>query len=249
MSFGQKPRARDLGIPFEGIPGKLNTITDIKGVLVGYKTIISGQGELKVGKGPIRAGVTVILPNGKSIAPVPAATFTLNGDGEMTGIHSIEDYGFNYGAIGITNTNSVGVVHDAIGEWNIKHFSTGELYDFSFGLPVVAETWDGRLNDINGLHITKQDVFEALDKAHDGPVAEGNVGGGTGMALFAFKGGIGTSSRIFRIDTTHYNVGAFIQGNFGLRNELVVAGVPVGKEIAHLLPLINTHKRMGLLLW
>jgi L-aminopeptidase/D-esterase-like protein len=159
--------------------------------------------------------------------------------------HSIEDYGLNYGPIGITNTNSVAVVHDAIGEWNIKHFSTGELYDFSFGLPVVAETWDGRLNDINGLHITKQDVFEALDNAHHGPISEGNVGGGTGMALFAFKGGSGTSSRIFKIDTTHYNVGVFIQGNFGLRSELVIAGVPVGKEITHLLPLINTRRKDG----
>jgi len=148
-----KPRARDLGIPFDGKPGTHNAITDVKGVLVGYKTIIKETNRTATGNGPVRTGVTVIFPRNKTNLPVPAAWFSLNGDGEMTGLASIEDYGFNYGPIGITNTNSVGVVHDAIGEWNIKHFATGEMIDFSFGLPVVAETWDGFLNDIQGLHV------------------------------------------------------------------------------------------------
>src|SRR5688572_8938271 len=188
-----KPRARELGVPFDGVTGKFNAITDVPGVLVGYKTLVKGKGNLKVGKGPVRTGVTVILPKGKTDAEVPAAWFSLNGDGEMTGLPYIEDYGTTSGPIGITNTNSVGVVRDAIGEWNIKHFSTNELIDFSFGLPVVAETFDGILNDINGLHVTKKDVWDALDDAKSGPVAEGNVGGGTGMSLFLFKGGSGTS--------------------------------------------------------
>lgn len=243
-SFSQiiKPRARDLGITFHGIPGRLNAITDVKGVTVGYKTIIKGDGKLQTGVGPVRTGVTVICPNGKSINPVPAAWFSLNGDGEMTGIPAIEDYGFNYGPIGITNTNSVGVVRDAIGEWNIKHFSTGELVDFSFGLPVAAETWDGMLNDANGLHVKKQDVFDALDSATGGPVAEGNVGGGTGMCLFQFKGGNGTSSRVIKIDTAVYTVGVFVQANFGRRNELMVRGVPVGEEIKDLMPIVHDPK-------
>jgi len=143
IAFSQsKPRARALGIPFHGTPGPLNAITDVKGVAVGYKTIIKGEGKLVTGTGPIRTGVTVICPNGKSIDPLPAAWYSLNGDGEMTGIPAIDDYGLNYGAIGITNTNSVGTVRDGIGQWNVKHFSTGKLVDFSFGLPVAAETWD-----------------------------------------------------------------------------------------------------------
>ena len=242
-AFSQsKPRARALGIPFHGTPGTLNAITDIKGVTVGYKTIIKGEGKLVTGTGPVRTGVTVICPNGKSIDPLPAAWFSLNGDGEMTGIPAIEDYGLNYGPIGITNTNSVGVVRDAIGEWNIKHFSTGKLVDFSFGLPVAAETWDGVLNDINGLHVTKQDVFDALDSAKGGPVTEGNVGGGTGMVCYQFKGGSGTSSRVFTIDTATYTVGVFVQANFGRRGELMISGVPVGEEIKDFTPVINRNK-------
>ncbi len=236
-----KPRARDLGIPFDGVTGKFNAITDVKGIMVGYKTIIKGDGDLVTGKGPVRTGVTVIMPNGKSIDPIPAAYFSLNGDGEMTGVVCLEDYGLNYGAIGITNTNSVGVVRDAIGEWNVKHFSTGELVDFSFGLPVVAETWDGILNDINGLHVKKEDVFDALDSAKSGAIAEGNVGGGTGMVNFQFKGGSGTASRVFKIDSTSYRLGVFVQANFGLRSQLTVAGVPVGKEITDLKPEIKKN--------
>ncbi|MBK0403390.1 P1 family peptidase [Adhaeribacter sp. BT258] len=240
-----KPRARELGVPFEGVTGKYNAITDVPGVLVGYKTLIKGKGKHKVGKGPVRTGVTVILPKGKTDEAVPAAWFSLNGDGEMTGLPYVEDYGTTSGPIGITNTNSVGVVRDAIGEWSIKNFSTNELIDFSFGLPVVGETFDGILNDINGLHVTKKDVFDALDNAKSGPVAEGNVGGGTGMSLFLFKGGSGTSSRTIKLDTATYTLGAFVQGNFGGRKDLMVAGVPVGKEITDLRPIINTKEKDG----
>jgi len=238
-------RARDLGIKFNGTTGKYNAITDVKGVLVGYKTLISGDGPLVTGKGPVRTGVTVIMPNGKSIDPLPAGWFSLNGDGEMTGTTVIDEYGLNYGPIGITNTNSVGVVRDAIGEWNVKNFSKGSLVDFSFGLPVAAETFDGVLNDINGFHVKKEDVFEALNTAHGGKVEEGNVGGGTGMSLFQFKGGSGTSSRVISIDTATYTVGAFVQGNFGRRTDLIISGVPVGKEWKGDLPVINSKPKDG----
>ncbi len=239
----QKPRARDLGIPFDGITGTNNAITDVPGVEVGYKTLITGSGELKVGKGPVRTGVTVILPKGKTDASYPAAWFSLNGDGELTGLPYIEDFGTGYGPIGITNTNSVGIVKDAIGEWSFKKFSKGDFVDFSFGLPVAGETWDGVLNDINGFHVKKEHVFEALDQAKSGKIAEGNVGGGTGMALYSFKGGSGSASRVFTIDSVQYTLGVFVQANFGRRDELTVAGVPVGKEIQDLQPVVNREKR------
>jgi D-aminopeptidase len=238
-----KDRARDLGIPFDGTPGKYNAITDVPGVEVGYKTLISGSGKLEYGKGPVRTGVTVILPKGKSDISYPAAWFSLNGDGEITGIPSIEDYGLGSGAIGITNTNSVGTVRDAIGEWNFKKFSKGDFIDFSFGLPVAAETWDGMLNDINGFHVKKEHVWEALDSAKGGKIMEGNVGGGTGMACYSFKGGSGTASRIFTINSVEYTLGVFVQANFGRRNELTIAGVPVGKEIQEKMPIMNEAKR------
>jgi len=238
-------RARDLGIKFNGTPGQYNAITDVKGVLVGYKTLISGDGPLVTGKGPVRTGVTVIMPNGKSIDPLPAGWFSLNGDGEMTGTTVIDEYGLNYGPIGITNTNSVGVVRDAIGEWNIKNFSKGATVDFSFGLPVAAETFDGILNDINGLHVKKEDVFDALNIAHGGKIEEGNVGGGTGMSLFLFKGGSGTSSRVIKIDTANYTVGVFVQGNFGGRKDLVISGVPVGQEWKGDMPVITSKPKDG----
>jgi D-aminopeptidase len=244
-SFAQKPRARDLGVPFDGKPGRYNAITDVPGVEVGYKTLIRGTGTLQVGKGPVRTGVTVILPQGKTDRPWPAGWFCLNGDGEMTGTTYIEEYGTGTGAIGITNTNSVGVVRDAVGAWNVRRFSKGGMFDFSFGLPVVAETFDGLLNDINGLHVTKEHVWEALDSARSGPVAEGNVGGGTGMSLFLFKGGSGTSSRVVKIDSAEYTVGVFVQGNFGGRRDLTIAGVPVGREIKDLMPVINTKEKDG----
>ena len=204
-------RARDLGIPFDGRPGKHNAITDVPGVLVGYKTLISGSGKLVAGKGPVRTGVTVILPKGKTNDGYPAAWFSLNGDGEMTGLPYIEDYGMGYGPIGITNTNSVGTVKDAIGSWSVKHFSQGEFVDYSFGLPVAAETWDGGLNDINGFHVKAADVWQALDSAKSGMIKEGNVGGGTGMVCYEFKGGSGTASRMFTIDSANYTLGVFVQ--------------------------------------
>lgn len=238
-----KPRARDLGVPLEGTPGKHNAITDVPGIEVGYKTIIDGNGKSEPGKGPVRTGVTVILPKGKTAKNYPAAWYSLNGDGEMTGLANIEDYGLGYGPIGITNTNSVGTVRDAIGEWSYKKFSEGDFIDFSFGLPIVAETWDGLLNDINGFHVKKEHVWEALDDAKTGPVQEGNVGGGTGMALYHFKGGSGTASRTFTIDGKTYTLGVFIQANFGGRNELMISGVPVGKEIKDYKPIFNNPKR------
>ena len=228
----QPVRARDLGIPFEGITGKYNAITDVAGVLVGYKTLINGEGKLVVGKGPVRTGVTVVLPKGFSRDTVAAGYFILNGDGEMTGLASVEEYGYYYGPMALTNTNSVGVVRDAIGEWNIKKYSTGHSADFAFGLPVVAETFDGGLNDIDGLHVTKQDVWDALDSARSGAIQEGNVGGGTGMRLFHFKGGTGTSSRVISINGHNYTVGALVQANFGNREDLMIAGVPVGRELS-----------------
>lgn len=239
----QKQRARDLGIPFDGTPGAYNAITDVPGVEVGYKTLISGSGKLDYGKGPVRTGVTVILPKGKTDESYPAAWFSLNGDGEMTGLPYVEDYGTGTGAIGITNTNSVGVVRDAIGEWNFKKFTKKELIDFSFGLPIVAETWDGMLNDINGLHVKKEHVWQALDSASGGRIKEGNVGGGTGMALYGFKGGSGTASRVFTIDSVQYTLGVFVQANFGGRNELTIAGVPAGREIKDKQPILNNVKR------
>lgn len=238
------PRARGLGISFEGIPGKNNSITDVKGVLVGYKTIIKGDAAHN-GKDVARTGVTVILPNGRSIDPVPAGWFCLNGDGEMTGTTVIDEYGFNYGPIGITNTNSVGIVRDAIGEWNVKNFSKGSTIDYSFGLPVVAETFDGVLNNVNSFYVQKQDVFDALNNAHEGPIEEGNVGGGTGMSLFMFKGGSGTASRVIKIDTATYTVGVFVQGNYGRRSDLIISGVPVGKEITGHMPVIASNKKDG----
>ena len=236
-------RARDLGIPFDGRPGKHNAITDVPGVLVGYKTLISGSGKLVAGKGPVRTGVTVILPKGKTNDGYPAAWFSLNGDGEMTGLPYIEDYGMGYGPIGITNTNSVGTVKDAIGSWSVKHFSQGEFVDYSFGLPVAAETWDGGLNDINGFHVKAADVWQALDSAKSGMIKEGNVGGGTGMVCYEFKGGSGTASRMFTIDSANYTLGVFVQANFGGREELTIAGVPVGKEITDLLPVYDETGR------
>jgi D-aminopeptidase len=236
-------RARDLGIPFQGNPGKYNAVTDVPGVEVGYKTLVSGSGPLVVGKGPVRTGVTVILPKGKAITPYAAAWYSSNGDGEMTGLPYVEDYGMSYGPIGITNTNSVGTVRDGIGEWSFRHFTDGSEVDFSFGLPITAETWDGMLNDINGFHVKKENVWQALDSAHGGPIQEGNVGGGTGMALYEFKGGSGTASRIFTIDSVQYTLGVFVQANFGSREELMVSGVPVGKEIRDLRPLQRWPKR------
>lgn len=224
-----KPRARDLGIPFDGKPGALNAITDVKGVEVGHSTLVSGNGELKVGLGPVRTGVTAILPRGRTSADsVFAAWFSLNGNGEMTGTTWIEESGFLEGPVMITNTHSVGTVRDAVIAWQLKQFAKMSQ---SWGLPVVAETYDGYLNDINGFHVKEQHAFDALNNASSGKVTEGNVGGGTGMICFEFKGGIGTSSRKLNENAGGYTVGVLVQANFGRRNQLKVAGVPVGLEI------------------
>jgi D-aminopeptidase len=225
-----KPRARDLGVPFDGTPGAFNAITDVKGVEVGHTTLISGEGKLEVGKGPIRTGVTAIHPRGKtSNDPVFAGWFSLNGNGEMTGTTWIEESGFLEGPVMITNTSSVGIVRDAVIAWQSRQFSKTMQ---PWGLPVVAETWDGWLNDIGGFHVKQEHAFEALDNAKSGSVAEGNVGGGVGMICFEFKGGIGTASRKLGERQGDYTVGALVQSNFGLRNQLTVAGVPVGRELS-----------------
>jgi D-aminopeptidase len=225
------PRARDLGVPFDGAPGQFNAITDVKGVEVGDTTLISGEGVLKVGVGPVRTGVTAIFPRGKhSTDAVFAGWFTLNGNGEMTGTTWVNDSGFLDGPVMITNTHSVGVVRDAVIAWKVKH-GKADMEGYWWSLPVVAETWDGWLNDINGFHVKPEDAFHALDTAHGGPVEEGNVGGGTGMVCNEFKGGIGTSSRVLDAKDGGYTVGVLVQCNYGRRGELRIAGVPVGKEI------------------
>jgi L-aminopeptidase/D-esterase-like protein len=229
-----KPRARDLGIPFEGAPGAFNAITDVKGVEVGYTTLISGEGKLVAGRGPVRTGVTAILPQGRDFrGRVFAAWHTLNGNGEMTGTTWVEESGGLGTPIMITNTHSVGVVRDAVIEWNMRHDS-GTGYSGDVSLPVVAETYDGFLNDINGFHIKKEHVFLALDSARSGRIAEGNVGGGTGMIAHGFKGGTGTSSRVLEAQDGGYTVGVLVQANYGARDTLQIAGVPVGKEITDL---------------
>jgi D-aminopeptidase len=230
--YGQtKARARDLGVPFEGSPGPLNAITDVKGVEVGETTLISGEGKLRVGVGPVRTGVTAILPRGKeSREPVFAGYFSLNGNGEMTGTHWVGDSGFIDGPIMITNTHSVGVVRDAVIAWKVKR-GEADVEGYWWSLPVVAETWDGSLNDVNGFHVKPEDVFHALDSARDGRVQEGNVGGGTGMICNDFKGGIGTASRVLPARLGGYTVGVLAQCNYGYRSQLRIAGVPVGKEI------------------
>jgi D-aminopeptidase len=231
-----RPRARDLGVPFDGMPGALNAITDVRGVEVGFTTLISGEGKLEVGRGPVRTGVTAILPQGKNFrGRVFAAWHTLNGNGEMTGTTWVDESGGLGTPILITNTHSVGVARDAVIEWNARR-GTSEGYSGDFSLPVVAETWDGFLNDINGFHVKKEHVFQALDGARAGAVAEGNVGGGTGMIAHGFKGGTGTASRVLVAAEGGYTVGVLVQANYGRRDLLRIAGVPVGQEIADLLP-------------
>jgi D-aminopeptidase len=229
------PRARDLGVPFEGTPSDLNAITDVRGVEVGQTTLVEGEGKLVVGLGPVRTGVTAIFPLGKvnSNTRVPAAVYSFNGNGEMTGAEWVEESGFLEGPVLLTNTHSVGVTRDAVVEWGTKKFPGTE----NFSLPVVAETWDGELNDINGFHVKKEDVFSALDHAKSGPVEEGNAGGGTGMRAFGFKAGTGTSSRAIIIGREHFCLGVLVQANFARRDNLMVAGVPVGKEIPDLQPI------------
>ena len=224
-----KPRARDLGIPFDGLTGQFNAVTDVKGVEVGYTTLISGEG-----KKAVRTGVTAILPQGKSFnGRLFAAWHALNGNGEMTGTTWIEESGGLGSPVMITNTHSVGIVRDAVIEWGSKKF-TGSGYSGDFSLPIVAETYDGFLSDINGFHVRKEHVFQALDAAKSGALAEGNVGGGTGMIAHGFKGGTGTSSRILDQSLGGYTVGVLVQANYGTRQFFTVAGIPLGREITDL---------------
>lgn len=232
-------RARDLGIEFDGVPGPLNAITDVAGVTVGHTTLISGEGQLVVGEGPIRTGVTAVLPRGMSYDPVFAGWYSLNGNGEMTGTTWVEESGFLEGPVMITNTHSVGVVRDAVIEWQKDHKFYEELPGepgIFWSLPVVAETYDGWLNDINGFHVKPEHAFSALNSASGGAVAEGGVGGGTGMICHSFKGGIGTSSRLVEHDAGTYTLGVLVQANYGVRDALTINGVPVGKEIDDLMP-------------
>jgi D-aminopeptidase len=222
------PRARDLGVPFEGTPGSLNAITDVAGVTVGHETLIE---DLADGR-KVRTGVTAILPRGKADLKTPAFAgwFSQNGNGEMTGTTWLEESGLLDGPVMITNTHSVGVVRDAVIAWRVRQ-GNPDRYGYFWSLPVVAETWDGNLNDVNGFHVKPEHAERALDSAKGGPVAEGNVGGGTGMICHEFKCGIGTSSRRVSIDGRDFAVGVLVQANYGLRETLRIAGVPVGQHL------------------
>ena len=227
----QKERARDLGIPLDGTPGRYNALTDVAGIEVGFTTLITGEGMVEVGRGPVRTGVTAIFPRGRASSDhVFGAWFTLNGNGEMTGTTWLEESGFLEGPVMITNTHSVGTVHQATIAWRIRQ-GEPDATGYWWALPVVAETWDGYLNDINGFHVKPEHVDAALDGAASGPVAEGNVGGGTGMVCYEFKGGIGTASRVVDVLGSSYTVGVLVQANYGLREQLRIAGVPVGKHL------------------
>jgi len=228
----QTKRARDYGIPFDGKTGRFNAITDVKGVTVGHVTLISGEGALVKDKGPIRTGVTAILPRGKEFAPCYANWYTLNGNGDMTGTHWITESGFLETPVLITNTGNVGTVRDAAWRWmNDRKYYTPFFKDYWYAYPVVAETYDGLFNDINGQHVKSEHVYRALDSAKSGTIEEGGVGGGTGMMCYGFKGGIGTSSRIIDSNLGGYTIGVLVQANHGRRGQLNIAGVPVGKEL------------------
>jgi len=237
IAFSQKPRARDIGVQFEGTPGRFNAITDVKGVEVGHSTIIIGSGKNEIGKGPVRTGVTAIFPRGKKFNPVYANWYSLNGNGEMTGTTWVTESGFLETPIMITNTNSVGVVRDAILKWFVDTNWYGDN-QWWYTYPVVGETYDGFLNDIYGFHVQEKHVYEAIENAKSGPVAEGNIGGGTGMLTLGFKGGIGTSSRKVKINNKTYTLGAIVQSNFGSKRNLTISGVPIGKELKDTLNLV-----------
>jgi L-aminopeptidase/D-esterase-like protein len=234
-------RARDLGIPFDGTPGKFNAITDVPGVEVGYTTLISGEGKLEVGQGPVRTGVTAILPRGRDAMndPVFAGYFSLNGNGEMTGTAWVEESGFLEGPIVLTNTHSVGIARDAVIAWRLAHGGP-DAEGFAWSLPVVAETWDGWLNDVDGFHVKPEHVAHAIESAHSGMIEEGSVGGGTGMICYEFKGGTGTASRMVPVaavagggssETKQFAIGVLVQANCGRRPQLTIRGLEVGKKI------------------
>ena len=236
MTTKHRIRARDLGIPFDGDPGPLNAITDVAGVEVGHTTLVSGDGELRVGQGPVRTGVTALLPLGRStVEGVCAGRFALNGAGEMTGAALVEEFGTLFGPITLTNTLSVGTVRDAVIRWSVETI-TDRRSLFTRSIPVVAETWDGELNDIYGFHVKHEHVFDALYGARSGLVEEGSVGGGTGMIAYDFKAGIGSSSRVVETAAGAYTVGALVQANHGSRYQLHIAGVPVGREMREWMP-------------
>ena len=224
-------RARGLGLPFDGEPGALNAITDVAGVGVGYATLIEGEGPLVVGRGPVRTGVTAILPRPPAQLHVPAfaGCCSLNGNGELTGTLWLDECGQLTWPITLTNTHACGLARDATLKWAVARLPG--CLDDAFGLPVAGETYDGWLNDINGFHVHERHVFAALDAAAGGPLDEGSVGGGTGMICYGFKGGSGTASRRIAHEGRHYTVGAFVQANFGRRPELVIAGRPVGRQL------------------
>lgn len=228
-----KPRGRELGLPFPGQTGPYNAITDLPGVEVGYCTRIEGDGPLKQGEGPVRTGVTAILPLGRLSEPQPvwAGMYALNGNGEMTGTHWIHDGGYFVGPVCITNTHSVGMVHHAATRWMIETYADAWQSEHLWAMPVVAETYDGVLNDINGQHVSEADARSALNTAANGEVAEGNVGGGTGMICYEFKGGTGTSSRRIRIDGEDFTMGALVQANHGSRPWLTVLGHRIGEQM------------------
>ncbi len=235
----QKPREHDLKLPIGGTPGPLDAITDVAGVEVGHTTLVSGSGKLVVGTGPVRTGVTIVHPRGKNNSdPVFAAWFTLNGNGEMTGTTWIQESGLLEGPVAITNTHSVGVVRDAIIKWEVSRKNALQPW----WLPVVAETYDGSLNDINGFHVKPEHVLAALDGASGGVPKEGAVGGGTGMVCHGFKGGIGTASRKLTDAQGGYTVGVLVQCNYGIRRDLRIAGVPVGEEIQDLTGCIANNE-------
>ena len=235
-------RARDLGIPFDGTPGKFNAITDVPGVEVGYTTLISGEGKLEVGKGPVRTGVSAILPRGRDAMndPVFAGYFSLNGNGEMTGTAWVEESGFLEGPIVLTNTHSVGVARDAVIAWRLAHGGP-DAEGFAWSLPVVAETWDGWLNDVDGFHVKPEHVAHAIESVQSGAIEEGSVGGGTGMICYEFKGGIGTASRVVSVagigdsnssaSPNPFTIGVLVQANCGRRPQLTIRGLEVGKKI------------------
>src|SRR6266513_2072176 len=236
-------RARELGIPFEGTPGKFNAISDVPGVEVGYTTLISGEGKLEVGKGPVRTGVTAIIPRGHDSLndPVYAGYFSLNGNGEMTGTAWLVESGFLEGPIVITNTHSVGIARDAVITWRVKQ-APADKTGYWWSLPVVAETWDGWLNDVNGFHVKPEDVWHALESAHGGVIEEGSVGGGTGMICYEFKGGMGTASRVVDLSdkpgsaassasSARATVGVLVQANCGRRPQLTIRGLEIGKKL------------------
>ena len=232
MNMGTTPRARDLGIPLLGTPGRWNAITDVAGVQVGYTTLWSGSGVLKVGTGPIRTGVTAILPRGRNDRrPCFGASFALNGSGEVTGLTWLDERGLFDGPILITNTHCVGTVRDSAIQWMRLNG-----WEFDWSIPLVGETYDGRFSDINGGHVRSEHVFAALDGAHGGQILEGNVGGGAGMITYEYKGGTGTASR--QLDRTDgaYTVGVLVQSNYGKRPQLRIAGIPVGAEFLRDLP-------------